>query len=147
MSKTQPIITIYCSRDDTGHNDPLGERSVLPVRHHHPGLPSLRHGTKVEVEEGLALKKNRGCHFGLESCPSSFEAEYITTANFVIDMKAILIAFKVIMLSHYLVSPLCDLHDLISLRIVAELSLREYQLPIDLHFESVCKWKILRIFF
>ena len=58
MSKTQPIITMYCSRDDTGHDDPLGERSVLPVRHHHPGLPSLRHGTKVEVEEGLALKKN-----------------------------------------------------------------------------------------
>ena len=145
MSKTQPIITIYCSRDDTGHDDPLGERSVLPVRHHHPGLPSLRHGTKVEVEEGLALKKRY--HFGLGSVPSSFEAEYITTANFVIDIKAILIAFKVIMLSHYLVSPLCDLHDLISLRIVTELSLREYQLPIYLHFESVCKWKILRIFF
>ena len=57
MSKTQPIITIYRSRDHTGHDDSLGERSVLPVRHHHPGLPSLRHGTKVEVEEGLALKK------------------------------------------------------------------------------------------
>ena len=79
MSKTQPIITMYCSRDDTGHDDSLGERSVLPVRHHHPGLPSLRHGTKVEVEEGLALKKY---YFGLGSCPSSFKAEYIATANF-----------------------------------------------------------------
>ena len=68
MSKTQPIITIYCSRDDTGHNDPLGERSVLPVRHHHPGLPSLRHGTKVEVEEGLALKK-KDIILGLDLVP------------------------------------------------------------------------------
>ena len=69
MSKTQPIITMYCSRDDTGHNDPLGERSVLPVRHHHPGLPSLRHGTKVEVEEGLALKKTKDIILALDLVP------------------------------------------------------------------------------
>ena len=87
MSKTQPITTIYRSRDHTGHDDSLGKRSVLPVRHHHPGLPSLRHGTKVEVEEGLALKRNQGYHFGLGSCPSSFKAEYITTANFLLILK------------------------------------------------------------
>ena len=69
MSKTQPIITMYCSRDHTGHDDPLGERSVLPVRHHHPGLPTLGHGTKVEVEEGLALKKTKDIILALDLVP------------------------------------------------------------------------------
>ena len=143
MSKTQPIITTYCSRDHTGHDNPLGEWSVLPVGHHHPGLPSLRHGTKVEVEEGLALKKIKDIILAWDLVPPALRR---STSNFVFDISTILIAFKAIMLSHYLVSPLCNLHDLIPLRIVAELPLREYQLPIDLHFESVCKWKILRIF-
>ena len=47
------------SRDDTRHDDPLGERSVLPVGHHHPRFPSLRHGTKVQMQEGLALQKTK----------------------------------------------------------------------------------------
>jgi len=81
---------ILLSRDDTRHDDPLGERGVLPVRHHHPRLTSLSNRTKVQMEEGLAL-----------------------------------------------VSPLGDFHNFVPLRIVAELPLREDQLPVDLHFKSV----------
>ena len=45
------------SRDDTRHDDPLSKGSVLSVRHHHPWFSPLRHRTKVQMEEGLALQE------------------------------------------------------------------------------------------
>ena len=44
--------------DDAGHDDPLGQRRVLPVGDHHLRLPTLRHRAQVEVQERLALQCN-----------------------------------------------------------------------------------------
>ena len=42
--------------DNAGHDDPLGQRRVLPVGDHHLRLPTLRHRAQVEVQERLALQ-------------------------------------------------------------------------------------------